>query len=51
MLTFIDPIGNCTVDIAGLNLPNAVPLFLNIPLKDVSHGNIQIEITLDILGH
>jgi hypothetical protein len=32
-------------------LPSDVPLFLDVPLKDVKHGNIQIEVTVQILGH
>jgi hypothetical protein len=41
-----DPIGNAVVDIKSLQLPPNVPLFLDLPLQDVPHGSLQIEITL-----
>lgn len=47
----LDPIGNCVIDLKSLQLPSNVPLFLDLPLQDVPKGSIQVEITLQELGH
>lgn len=47
----IDPIGNCVIDLKALQLPSNVPLFLDLTLQDVPRGTLQLEITLQELGH
>jgi hypothetical protein len=51
LLLALDFLGSCVVDLVSIQLPDGVPLFLDLPLVGVSRGSVQLEITLQALGH
>ena len=50
-LTEDDPIGHVTVELKALSLESGVVRPLDLTLLDVKHGSLQLEVTLQELGH